>query len=134
MVGMGLLTLAVSWTSTTAGTLKKQAPTLVASRTALPPRGRCAYGLKPVPRVLTDMEGFASGRTLPPARELKTWQVRALVAMTLPVGTRLGRLVHHRNRPSVLAGRYTACRRRGSKVVAPKDRAGHFPVPALAPR
>jgi hypothetical protein len=46
MVGMNLLTLAVSWTSTTAGTLKKQAPTLVASRTALPPRGRCACGLK----------------------------------------------------------------------------------------
>ena len=124
MVGMGLLMLAVSWSSVLQlAPWKKQAPTLVASRTALPPEG--ALRLRPGEAgsaAPTGMEGLASGRTLPPARELKTWQARALVAMTfagwvaLIAGwytTEIGR------QPWLVSGVLTAADA-ASKVVAPK--------------
>ena len=124
MVGMGLLMLAVSWSSVLQlAPWKKQAPTLVASRTALPPEG--ALRLRPGEAgsaAPTGREGPASGPLLPPARELKTWQARALVAMTfagwvaLIAGwytTEIGR------QPWLVSGVLTAADA-ASKVVAPK--------------
>ena len=124
MVGMGLLMLAVSWSSVLQlAPWKKQAPTLVASRTALPPDGalrlRSGEAGSTAP---TGREGPASGPLLPPARELKTWQARALVAMTfagwvaLIAGwytTEIGR------QPWLVSGVLTAADA-ASKVVAPK--------------
>ena len=124
MVGMGLLMLAVSWSSVLQlAPWKKQAPTLVASRTALPPEE--ALRLRPGEAgsaAPTGGEGTASGPMLPPARELKTWQARALVAMTfagwvaLIAGwytTEIGR------QPWLVSGVLTAADA-ASKVVAPK--------------
>jgi cytochrome d ubiquinol oxidase subunit I len=121
MVGMGLLMLAVSWSSVLQlAPWKKQAPTLVASRTALPPKGAAA------PAVWQSQSrgpGWTeTGATLPPARELKTWQARALVAMTfagwiaLIAGwytTEIGR------QPWLVSGVLTAADA-ASQVVAPK--------------
>ncbi|CDS51531.1 Cytochrome d ubiquinol oxidase subunit I [Polaromonas sp. CG9_12] len=124
MVGMGLLMLAVSWSSVLQlAPWKKQAPMLVASRTALPPEG--ALRLRPGEAgsaALTGGEGLASGTILPPARELKTWQARVLVAMTfagwvaLIAGwytTEIGR------QPWLVSGVLTAADA-ASQVVAPK--------------
>ena len=124
MVGMGMLMLAVSWSSVLQlAPWKKQAPTLVASRTALPPEG--ALRLRPGEAgsaAPTGEEVIASGPILPPARELKTWQARALVAMTfagwvaLIAGwytTEIGR------QPWLVSGVLTAADA-ASKVVAPK--------------
>jgi cytochrome d ubiquinol oxidase subunit I len=77
MVGMGVLMLLVSWASTwQLAPWKRGAPTLVASRTALPPEG--ALRLRP------GEAGYAApaGEDVVPPRELKRWQLRMLVAMT----------------------------------------------------
>ena len=118
MVGMGLLMLAVSWASAwQLAPWKKQAPTLVASRTSLPPGG--ALRLRPGE---ADSAAPAGEEGALVVRELKRWQLRVLVAMTfagwvaLVAGwyvTEIGR------QPWLVSGVLTAADAT-SHVVAPK--------------
>jgi cytochrome bd ubiquinol oxidase subunit I len=118
MVGMGLLMLAVSWAS--AWQLRKQAPTLPASRGSLPPEGAAT------PAVWQSQSrgpGLTkTGPMLPSAPELKRWQARVLVAMTFAgwVALIAGWYVTEIGRqPWLVFGVLTAADA-ASKVVAPK--------------
>jgi cytochrome bd ubiquinol oxidase subunit I len=76
MVGTGLLMLAVSWATTLQlAPWKKVVPTLVASRTALPPEGAVAPAV-------WQSQSLGPGLKGEPPRELKRWQAKVLVAMT----------------------------------------------------
>jgi len=80
MVGMGMLMLLVSWASTwQLAPWRKRAPTLVASRTSLPPEG--ALRLRPGEAGSAAPAGEESATELV-VPELKRWQLRMLVAMT----------------------------------------------------
>ena len=111
MVGMGLLMLAVSWASAwQLAPWRKEVPTLVASRTSLPPEGAgLAWGGPALAAVA-------------PARELKQWQARVLVAMTFAgwVALIAGWYVTEIGRqPWLVSGVLTAADA-ASEVVAPK--------------
>ncbi|NMM08492.1 cytochrome ubiquinol oxidase subunit I [Polaromonas sp.] len=111
MVGMGLLMLAVSWASAwQLAPWRKDAPTLAASRTSLPPDGAgLAWGGPALAAVA-------------PARELKRWQARVLVAMTFAgwVALIAGWYVTEIGRqPWLVSGVLTAADA-ASEVVAPK--------------
>jgi cytochrome bd ubiquinol oxidase subunit I len=145
MVGMGLLMLAVSWSS--AWQLIKKAPTLPASRGSLPPEGAECGGSEPAGAGLDGTKndcvsqscGLQGLRLRPgeagsaaPAgeegasalrvRELKLWQLRMLVAMTFAgwVALIAGWYVTEIGRqPWLVSGVLTAADA-ASKVVAPK--------------
>ena len=116
MVGVGLLMLAVSWTTTfQLAPWKKLAPTLVASRTALPPEGAAAPAV-------WQSQSRGPGLKKEPPQEIKRWQAKVLVAMTfagwvaLIAGwytTEIGR------QPWLVSGVLTAADA-ASKVTAPR--------------
>jgi cytochrome bd ubiquinol oxidase subunit I len=124
MVGMGLLMLVVSWTSAwQLAPWKKVAPTLPAARGSLPPGGalRLRPGEAGSAAPAREEEARTPLPTVPP-RELRSWLLKVLVAMTFAgwVALIAGWYVTEIGRqPWLVSGVLTAADA-ASKVVAPK--------------